>query len=230
MSAFSHLRLACRRLRYALTGNKGGSDKYRDATIASPDIDTKTYQSLLGGGSEKWEERGLFQLHFLKEQGLKPEHRLLDIGCGPIRAGQHLIKYLDNGNYYGVDYNAPFIKIAKELIAESELQAKNPTVEVVDDFAFPESFPTFDYLMVFSVLNHCTEAQKKAFFDNIDRITAPNALVCISHAGWFLDAYLAQTGLTCIAKLHRQDLDLEKWGWTDMDQKRTFPILILRRS
>jgi SAM-dependent methyltransferase len=230
MSLYSRLQLALRRRFYALTRKQGGSDKYRYAAAGDAASDSEAYKQLLGGGSEKWEQRGAFQLHFLEQYGLKPGHRLLDVGCGPLRAGLHLIPRLDVGNYYGIDYNHEFIRIAEQQVAGSEIASKQPTLAVVEDFDFPLSFPLFDYVMVFSVLNHCTEEQKKAFFNHIDRVTAPCGLVCISHGAWFLDAYLGKTGLVREHTLGREDLDLERWGWTDANQKRTFPILILRRQ
>jgi cyclopropane fatty-acyl-phospholipid synthase-like methyltransferase len=39
---------------------------------------------LIGGLGELM---GDHQLQFLVDQGLKPEHRLLDIGCGSLRLG-----------------------------------------------------------------------------------------------------------------------------------------------
>ena len=43
------------------------------------------------------------------EHGLKPEHKLLDVGCGPLRGGIKFINYLEPGNYYGVDKRADVI-------------------------------------------------------------------------------------------------------------------------
>ena len=36
---------------------------------------------------------------FLKAMGLKPKHKVLDIGCGGGRLGYELINYLDQNNY-----------------------------------------------------------------------------------------------------------------------------------
>ena len=221
----SRIRLTLRRLFLAITGKKGGSDKYRHTASA-----TNEYKELLGGGSERWKERGAFQLHFLKEHGMQPGHRMLDLGCGPLRAGLHLIPYLDPTNYFGIDYNSQFIEIANKLVEnDPELAARQPRIEVVDDFDFPHDFPTFDFIMVFSVLNHCTEDQKKAFFDHIDRMTTTGTTICISHAGWFLDAYLEDTHLVRTTTLEHKDMDLEKWGWSKANQKRMFPIIFLKR-
>jgi hypothetical protein len=46
------------------------------------------------GNVPHWEYMGKLQLDYLVERGLKPEHNLLDVGCGPLRAGIHFIEYL----------------------------------------------------------------------------------------------------------------------------------------
>ena len=34
-----------------------------------------------------WDQMGQHQFDFLKKKGLKPQHKLLDIGCGSLRGG-----------------------------------------------------------------------------------------------------------------------------------------------
>src|SRR5205807_6035012 len=58
------------------------------------------HRAIVGGA---WEEIGRLQFEFLTGNGLKPHHRLLDVGCGALRGGLHFIRYLDEGNYVGVD-------------------------------------------------------------------------------------------------------------------------------
>jgi len=40
-----------------------------------------------------------FKLLF--DHGMKPKHKVLDIGCGALRVGRVLIPYLNAGGYYG---------------------------------------------------------------------------------------------------------------------------------
>jgi len=56
-----------------------------------------------------WEEIGKLQLDFIFTQKLKPEMKFVDIGCGCLRGGVHFLRYLNSGNYYGIDMRASLI-------------------------------------------------------------------------------------------------------------------------
>jgi len=43
---------------------------------------------------------GILQYEFLLHAGLKCEDKLLDIGCGSLRAGNYFIRYLNDGKPY----------------------------------------------------------------------------------------------------------------------------------
>jgi hypothetical protein len=65
----------------------------------------------------KWDILGKLQLDFLVQNGLQPHHVLYDIACGSLRAGIHLIPYLNRGNYVGIEKEELLIElgIEKEL-------------------------------------------------------------------------------------------------------------------
>ena len=122
-----------------------------------------------------WEEIGELQMSFLIKNGLKPEHRFLDIGCGALRLGAKLVPYLDRGNYCGIDINGDLIKagIDKEL-ARGSLKEKAPNFVVSGQFEF-DYFPhKFDYIMAQSLFPHlsldgiiaCLLNAKKKLSDN----------------------------------------------------------------
>ena len=67
------------------------------------------------GYVEEWEQHGQAQFDYLKSKGLEPQHTFLDIGCGPLRGGIHFIRYLDAGNYYGVEKNAEVLETARDV-------------------------------------------------------------------------------------------------------------------
>ena len=73
-----------------------------DQQLTQERINAGIHRDMVGG---RWDEIGRLQFDFLRARGLKPAHRPLDIGCGCLRGGIHAIKYLDAGNYYGLDIN-----------------------------------------------------------------------------------------------------------------------------
>ncbi len=52
---------------------------------------------------DRWLALGQMQFDHLVEHGLRPEHRMLDIGRGNLRGGWHFIGHLRIGNYYGFE-------------------------------------------------------------------------------------------------------------------------------
>jgi SAM-dependent methyltransferase len=213
---------------------KGPEGKYAQVVLSDDEIKGQAYKKYLGGGEEKWETRGAFQLFFLKQMGLQSSHRFLDIGCGPIRGGMHVMRYLDAGLYHGIDYNKDFIEAARGLVAGDPLLAeKKPVLQADNDFGFSVMRGEFDHSLAFSVLNHCNDDQKSFFFRGLHRKLAVDGACYITHATWFKTALLAASHL----KVTRQiagpgeiapDVRMDDWGWSA--QESIFPIIELRRE
>jgi SAM-dependent methyltransferase len=112
------------------------------------------HREVIGG---LWEQLGQLQLDFMISRGLKPEHRVLDIGCGSLRAGVKLIRYLDAGNYFGTDLDASLLQAGYdvELVREG-LVDKLPRSNLVTDGEFDFSWvkQPFDFALAQSVFTH----------------------------------------------------------------------------
>jgi SAM-dependent methyltransferase len=158
---------------------------YSKIKLTPEQVEAEEYKKHLGGGAEKWEMRGAFQVELLKELGLGPEHTLLDIGCGPLRGGMHFIKYLNTGNYVGVDFNRSFIEAGHLQLKRAGFSSVVNQVAVINDFNFSGLNNKFDYLLCFSVLNHCSESERRLFFNHIGGIMQKNSRLVITHGGWF---------------------------------------------
>lgn len=100
-----------------------------------------------------WDELGRL-LEFMKRQGLLPEHRLLDLGCGCLRGGIHFIEYLDEANYHGLDINSSLIEAGKMELANLGLTDKRPDLFVDDKFEASKFDTEFDFVLAFSVFTH----------------------------------------------------------------------------
>lgn len=62
----------------------------------------QAYRSYVGP-ADQYDLIGAAQFALLYALGLREYHRLLDIGCGSLRAGRMLISYLNSGGYTGVE-------------------------------------------------------------------------------------------------------------------------------
>jgi len=203
---------------------------YNNYKLSAGDIENQKYKQYFGGGKKEWERRGAFQLFLLKTMGLSPSHKLLDIGCGPLRAGTHFINYLNEGNYYGVDYSPDFLKAANYIINSHNLNSKKPRLLCIKDFQCLNIEKSFDYSIAFSVLNHCSKYQQKLFFQNVPKVLKKGAKLYITHAHWLHKDMLLNNKVSLTDRFDdslgiSQDLDMSLWGWSK--EETIFPVLEL---
>jgi SAM-dependent methyltransferase len=138
------------------------SEQEGSQQVVVPESDYKQY---VGG---HWDEVGEQQLEFLKNKGLQPYHSVLEVGCGSLRAGRLLIKYLDYDGYCGIDHNKSLIEtgINKELDQLS--REKRPVFIVSDNFDFsPINDRKFDFAIAKSVFTHLTKDKIKQCLINL---------------------------------------------------------------
>jgi SAM-dependent methyltransferase len=100
-----------------------------------------------------WKKLRAYQLNALQLNGLKPEHKLLDFGCGPLQGGIAFIKYLNKNCYYGVDIRKQQIDNAHKQITKFKLESKKPTMILSDNFGENELKDIkFDYVWASQLL------------------------------------------------------------------------------
>jgi SAM-dependent methyltransferase len=119
--------------------------------LTPEEIAAGAHRDFVGG---LWDEIGPLQFEFLRQQGLFPQHKLVDIGCGALRCGLPIIRYLDEGNYYGLDINASLIEAGKHELREEGLTSKQPHLLVNDKFEMASFGISFDFAIAQSVFTH----------------------------------------------------------------------------
>lgn len=119
-----------------------------------------------------WDVIGRLQFDFMTGRGLKPEHRLLDIGCGSLRAGRFFIEYLKPGGYQGLDVDETLVKEGLRLEMDPKLvEEKRPQFAFNYSFDFPfDAKP--DFALAQSVFTHLTPDQMRMCLVNL-RAFAP---------------------------------------------------------
>jgi SAM-dependent methyltransferase len=128
---------------------KGINDYWQQ--LSGDDIAAGKHREFVGG---MWDDIGRLQLEFLKQQGLRPGHRLVDVGCGALRGGIHFAAYLDRGNYFGLDVNASLLEAGRQELAQAGLQAKAAHLAVSDKFELGCFGTDFDFGIAVSLFTH----------------------------------------------------------------------------
>ena len=111
----------------------------------------------LVGPSDFWSEKREFQIRHLRASGLKTNHRLLDLGCGTLRGGIPIIKFLKEGHYTGIDVRHIVIEEARRELEEEALVHKTPNLLLVDALSNIQLVSKFNFVWAFSVLIHMTD-------------------------------------------------------------------------
>ena len=104
--------------------------------------------------------RGRDEFMQLVRLGLRPNHYFLDLGCGPLATGQHLVRYLLTGRYYCIEHDEYLLRAAVEYeIPAAGLIHKRPRF-LLNDLAevaelmkkpvpsLPDPPSVFDFVLV----------------------------------------------------------------------------------
>jgi ubiquinone/menaquinone biosynthesis C-methylase UbiE len=123
---------------------------------------------------ESWLKLGQMQFDYLVSHGLKPGMRMLEIGCGNLRAGRLFIDHLDAGDYYGIDISPDILLAAQRTLAETGLQGRLPHLTLVSDLklAFlPSEY--FDVVHAHSVFSHSPVEVIEECLAHVGRVMKP---------------------------------------------------------
>jgi len=145
----------------------------------------------LGGPLRKFESVGRNQLSILLRNGLNFDSRVLDVGCGVLRAGYWLIRFLEPGRYFGIEPNQAMLEAGKNIIVTPEvLAAKQPSFDGNDRFDFGVFGTTFDFVIARSIWTHASPAQIETMLDQF-QATAPRGvmLASIKECPWYRRQY-----------------------------------------
>jgi hypothetical protein len=129
-------------------------NRYFDTVRTAKLIEQNQHRAVVGG---MWDEIGQLQFAYLRENGLRPEHKLLDVGCGSMRGGVKFIPYLEPAHYYGLDLNPMIIEAGYEReIVPASLAERLPrsNLRATDSFDAKPFEQRFDYVLAQSVFTH----------------------------------------------------------------------------
>ena len=179
---------------------------------------------------ESWLRLGQLQFDYLAERGLKPDMRMLEIGCGNLRAGRLFIEFLDSGNYYGTDISPDILLAAQHTVTEFGLQRKMPHLSLVSDLRL-EFLPDchFDVVHAHSVFSHSPLPVIDECLSHVGRVMAPGGFFDFTfdetagseHQVLREDFYYrTQTLLDLAARYGLQGRYLDDWAQTGHHQSK----------
>jgi cyclopropane fatty-acyl-phospholipid synthase-like methyltransferase len=124
---------------------------YYTRQLTRKEIAKGEHRNFVGGF---WHEIGTLQFEFLLRHGLLPGHKLVDIGCGALRCGLPIIRYLETGNYFGLDINESLLEGGKRELALAELTDKRPKLLLNNKFELDRFGVLFDFAIAQSLFTH----------------------------------------------------------------------------
>lgn len=122
--------------------------------------------------------------------GLRPEHRVLDVGCSNGRVAAPLTRFLAApGRYEGLDISRASIRWCRAAIGRRHGNFRftfvnvrngqyNPRGRVApEDFSFPFPARAFDFVFLTSVFTHMLPAEIRRYLAEIARVLSPGGRI-----------------------------------------------------
>lgn len=148
-------------------------------------ISSGTYESLYESHAQKTKSSdvigtgdfdliGRIELGLLLSEGLKPDHTLVDLGCGIGRLAVQVIPKLVGGSYVGIDISNTMLKRAKEHIQQA---IPDPPCRVewmqqtTSHFSLPDH--SVDMICAFSVFTHMEHEDSYRYLRDALRLVRP---------------------------------------------------------
>ena len=116
---------------------------------------------------------------------LRPDERVLDVGCGPGRVARVLAGYLSRGSYEGFDVMPEAVDWCRRTInrrhpnfrfthvdLRNEMYNREGSIEP-SSFVFPYPDADFDLVFLFSVFTHMLPADVERYLSEIARVLRP---------------------------------------------------------
>ena len=137
------------------------------------------------GPPRQYDFMGATQFRLLTALGLREHHRVLDFGCGSLRAGRLLIPYLLPGHYHGIEPNLWLVEdaIANQVGADM-VRIKQPRFDGNADFRCDVFATDFDFIVAQSIFSHTLRELEVRGLRNFRGALAPGGLVACT----FVDA------------------------------------------
>ncbi len=145
------------------------------------DISERNYRGFVGPQKDYYTRGASFFLSVVHQTNLKTSHNLVDIGCGSLRVGRHLIPFLEPNKYHGIDPSKKQIEEGlKHELSSRMVDLKSPRFYYGSDFDFSQFGVEFDVAIATQVFIHCGTDQMRECLSNLYGCLSPEGCVLLS--------------------------------------------------
>jgi hypothetical protein len=131
---------------------------------------------------ETFAQAGREQLIALLAEGLRPESKILEFGCGCLRIAYWLVRFLDPGGYCGIEPARHRVGHGlRYLFTAEELRIKQPRFDYNTAFNSSVFGRKFDFFLARSIWTHASKLQIEATLDSFLRDAEPHAIFLASY-------------------------------------------------
>ena len=141
----------------------------------------KKVELFLGGPEHLFEIAGEKTFDLLNSLGICETSKVLDIGCGFLRIGATLIKFLNKKSYFGIE---PAERMTEEgmdtLLSKEDLIKKQPTFDFNKNYDLSCFNRKFDFFILRSVWTHCAKKDILSILDQFVELSNPGGKLLAS--------------------------------------------------
>src|SRR5205809_2084245 len=155
---------------------------------------------------KNFEFAGREQLTYLLNAGLKPNSKVLDIGCGVLRAGYWLIHFLEPRCYCGIEPHQGRLETGMRTILEPGiLKSKEPRFDSNPNFDTSVFGEKFDFFLAYSIWTHASKRQIQTMLNGFVRDSNQDAAFLLTYlpSSWRHRDY---TGDQWVGSSHESDV------------------------
>ena len=136
---------------------------------------------------ENFEFAGREQLTYLLNAGLNPDSKVLDLGCGVLRAGYWLIHFLNSGCYCGIEPHQKRLEAGIHRILEPEVLECKRCATIGGLHSANSVFgEKFDFFLAYSIWTHASKRQIETMLDGFVQDSNDHACFLLTYlpASW----------------------------------------------
>jgi hypothetical protein len=136
----------------------------------------------LGVPLNTFEQAGREQLISLLNEGINPESKIVEIGCGCLRIAYWLVRFLDPGCYHGIEPARLRVEYGlRYLFNPGEVKLKQPQFDFNPRFDTSVFGARFDFFLARSIWTHASKVQIATTLDSFIRDSKNTGVFLVSY-------------------------------------------------